>query len=206
MPLRLILPLAVLAAALIPTAVAAQTATPTPPLLFPSDAKIAFVDLSQVASNSVPGKELLARLKAFRDGKLFELGEKQKQLDALQAQLTGGAAVLNDTARAQIAKNIDKAKREIQFGSEEAQAQLDELQQEGFADLQKRIEPILKDLAAERHLDVIFSRTEIAAPFVDPRIDLSAEVTKRLDASVAKKKMPEASDRRRQRPNEARAM
>lgn len=187
---RQILTLALLAATLVPGAAAAQTApTPPagPPLLFPADSKIAFVDFNRVAENSTPGKALLARLKAFRDGKIFELGEKQKQLDGLQSQLAGGATVLNETARTQIAKNIDKMKREIQFGSEEAQAQYDELEQDGLADLRKRITPILKDLASERHLDAIFSMAETSAPFVDPRVDLSAEVTKRLDASVAKK-------------------
>ena len=183
---------AVLAVTLVPRAAAAQTAAAPPPqtpapALFPSESRIAFVDFDLVASKSVPGKELLAKLKAFRDGRLFELGEKQKQLDGMQAQLAGGAAILNDSARTQLAKNIEKMKCEIQFGSEDAQAQFDELQQDGLADLRKRISPILKDLATERHLDAIFSMTETAPAFLDPRIDLSAEVTKRLDASVAKK-------------------
>ena len=135
------LPIAVFALALTPYAVVAQAApqvSAPQPALFP-DSRIAFVDLNEVASTSVPGKELLARLKAFRDGKLFELSEKQKQLDGLQAQLTGGATVLNDSARSQLAKTIERMKREIQFGSEDAQAQLGELEQDGLADLRKRI-------------------------------------------------------------------
>jgi Skp family chaperone for outer membrane proteins len=181
---HLLVSAAVLTMTLAPRAAAAQApATP----LFPAESRIAFVDFSQVASASVPGKELLTRLKTFRDGKLFELGEKQKRLDGMQAQLASGATILNDAARNELAKSIEKMKREIQFGSEDAQAQFDELQQEGFADLRKRISPILKDLAAERHLDAIFSMVETAPAFVDPRIDLSAEVTKRLDATVAKK-------------------
>jgi Skp family chaperone for outer membrane proteins len=178
----------------VPVTGAAQTAPqPAPPpaaaqpALFPGDSRIAFVDLNLVAANSVPGKDLLTRLKTFRDGKLFELAEKQKQLDGLQTRLNTGPAVLSDTARTQLAKDIERMKREIQFGSQDAQAQLEELQQDGFEDLRKRITPILAELAAERHLDVIFSMTEAAAPFVNPRIDVSAEVTKRLDASAAKK-------------------
>jgi len=162
---------------------AAQTAEQTP--LFPKDTRIAFVDLNQVATTSAAGKDLLARLKTFRDGKLFELSEKQKQVDALQTRLDSG--VLTDAARAQAAKDIDRMKREIQFASEDAQAQLGGMQQDGLADLRKRIAPILKDLATERHLDVIFNTPEAGAEYVDPRVDLSAEVTKRLDAAAAKK-------------------
>jgi hypothetical protein len=38
----------------------------------------------------------------------------------------------------------------------------------------------------ERHLDAIFSTTEMAPAFLGLRIGLSAEVTRRLDASVPK--------------------
>ncbi len=167
-----------------PRLAAAQTADQTP--LFPRDSRIAFVDLNLVATDSAPGKELIARLKTFRDGKLFELGEKQKQLDGMEARLNGAPGILNDNARAQLAKDIDRMKREIQFGSEDAQAQLAELEQDGLTDLKKRIAPILKDIATERHLDAIFSRADTAAPYVDPRIDVSAEVTRRLDAAAKK--------------------
>src|SRR5262249_55086589 len=131
-------------------------------------------------------KALLARLKTFRDGKLFELNEKQKQLDGLQTRMESGAVVLNDAARTQLAKDIERMKREIQFASEDAQAQLGDLEQDGFANLRKQIAPILKDIASERHLDAIFSMAETAAPYVDPRVDISAEVTKRLDAAARK--------------------
>src|SRR5262245_28203878 len=180
-----VLPGVVAAIALTAAGAAAQTALETS--LFPKESRIAFVDLSQVAANSVPGKALLARLKAFRDGKLFELSEKKKQLDGMQARLDSGPAVLTETARTQLSKDVERMKREIQFGSDDAQAQLDDLEQEGFADLRKRLVPILNEIAAERRLDVIFSRTETAALFVDPRVDLSAEVTKRLDAAALKK-------------------
>jgi outer membrane protein len=171
-------------------AAAAQAPTPAPvqaPQLFPPEARIAFVDLNQVATTSAAGKELLGRLKTFRDGKLFELTEKQKQLDGLQARLDGGATVLTQAARAQLAKDIDRMKRELQFTSEDAQAQLGGMEQDGFADLRKRIGPILKDIATERHLDAIFNTPESGASYVDPRVDLSAEVSKRLDAATARK-------------------
>jgi Skp family chaperone for outer membrane proteins len=187
MPMRTIRALTILACVSIPGVRVAAAQTTEQASLFPKDSRIAFVDFNQVATTSVPGKELLARLKTFRDGKLFELNEKQKQLDGLQTRLQTGGSVLNESARAQLAKDIDRMKREIQFASEDAQAQLGGMEQDGLADLRKRITPILKDLATERHLDAIFSTGEAGASYVDPRVDLSAEVTKRLDAAAAKK-------------------
>ena len=160
---------------------------PDPVQLFPKEAHIAFVDFNQVAANSVPGKEIAARLKAFWDGKVAALSEKRKQLDGTQTQLDRGAAVLNDEARGQLTRSVEKMKREIQFGTQDAQAELDEMEQDALADLRKRIAPILKDIASERNLDAIFSLAETAVPFVSPRVDLSAEVTRRLDAASGKK-------------------
>lgn len=53
--------------------------------------------------------------------------------------------------------------------------------------LQKRILPIVADIAKERRLDAVLSVTDAATLFVDPRVDLSDEVSRRLDAPAEKK-------------------
>jgi outer membrane protein len=170
-----------------PGMAAAQSTEQTPPVqLFPKDAKVAFVDFNQVAAASIPGKEIANRLKAFWDGKVAELNDKQKQLAGMQAQLDGSARVLSETARTQLVKNIEKTKRELQFRSDDARAELDEMEQEALADLRRRVLPILKDIASERNLDAIFNLADASVAFVADRVDLSSEVTKRLDAAAKK--------------------
>ena len=161
---------------------AAQPAAPKPqpPVPFPQDAKYAFVDIQQVASSSAAGKEASKRLQALTEAKQKEIGEKNKQLQALQSR-QASAGVLNDSARAQLDKDIDKLQRDIQFAQSNAQADLQDMQNELQGDFQKKLIPIIEELAKEKGLYMIFT-AESGFAYVHPGLNLSEEVIKRLDA------------------------
>src|SRR5579859_1058835 len=116
-----------------------QTASPTAPaqtttvplqskpaasVPFPQDAKYAIVDVQAVASNSIVGNEASKKLNDLRAKKAADLQDKNKQLQGLQTKRDTSAPVLNDTARAQLDKEIDKLQRDIQYASSSAQADL----------------------------------------------------------------------------------
>src|SRR3954469_3537844 len=88
---------------------APQPAAPkTPPAPFPQDAKVAFIDINAIAGTSSAGKEASKRLADLNTKKMAEIQDKNKQLQALQTKLNTGGSVLNDTARTQLEKDIDK--------------------------------------------------------------------------------------------------
>src|SRR5919197_595314 len=62
--------------------------------------------------------------------KAAEINEKNKQLQAAQTKLNTGAQVLSESARAQLEKDIDRMQRDIQFSSQNAQAEMTDLQNE----------------------------------------------------------------------------
>jgi len=161
---------------------AAQPAAPKPqpPVPFPQDAKYAFVDIQQVASTSASGKEASKKLQALTEAKQKEIGEKNKQLQALQTK-QAAAGVLNDAARAQLDKDIDKLQRDIQFANTNAQAEVNDLQNELQGEFQKKLIPIIEALAKEKGLYMIFT-AESGFAYVHPGLNLSDEVVKRLDA------------------------
>jgi Skp family chaperone for outer membrane proteins len=156
-----------------------------PPAPFPQDSKIAFVDINSVAANSVAGKEASNKLKGLQDKKLAEINDKNKQLQATQAKLNTGGSVLNDAARAQLEKDVDRMQRDIQFTQQNAQAEYNELQEDLRNDFQKKLMPIIDALATEKGLYAIFSIGDAGAMYVHPGLDLTAEVVKRLDAMPA---------------------
>ena len=159
-----------------------------PPAPFPQDSKIAFVDINAVAANSTAGREASTKLKALQDKKLAEINDKNKQLQATQQKLNTGGSVLNDSARAQLEKDVDRMQRDIQFTQQNAQAEYNELQEDLRNDFQKRLMPIIDALATEKGLYAIFSVGDAGAMYVHPGLDLTAEVVKRLDAAPAAKK------------------
>jgi Skp family chaperone for outer membrane proteins len=170
-----------------PPAATAPKPAPQPPAPFPQDAKIAFVDINAVAANSAAGKDASAKLKALNDKKVAEINEKNKTLQALQTKLNTGGAVLNDAARSQLEKDIDKAQRDIQFSQQNAQAEINELQQDLQNEFQKKLMPVIEQVAKEKGLYAVFSIADSGAAYVHAGLDLSAEIVKRLDAPAAKK-------------------
>jgi Skp family chaperone for outer membrane proteins len=167
---------------------AAQPPALKPPAPFPQDSKIAFVDINAVAANSAAGKEAAGKLKALQEKKLAEINDKNKQLQAAQQKLSSGGSVLNDTARDQLQKDIDRMQRDIQFTQQNAQAEYNELQEDLRNDFQKKLMPIIDALATEKNLYAIFSVGDAGAMYVHPGLDLTSEVVKRLDATPAAKK------------------
>jgi len=160
---------------------AAAPKPPSPPMPFPQDAKYAFIDVQQIASSSAAGKEASKRLQALSEKKQAEVGDKNKQLQALTTKRDTSAAVMNDSARAQLDKDIDKLQREIQFAGQSAQAEINDLQNDLQGEFQKKLIPIIEELAKEKGLYMIFT-SESGFAYVYPGLNLSDEVIKRLDA------------------------
>src|SRR4029453_5591046 len=64
------------------TAPPAAAAKPEAPRPYPEGAKIAYIDIQAVASNSVEGKAATGKLQELEKKKLAEIGEKKKELEA----------------------------------------------------------------------------------------------------------------------------
>jgi len=159
----------------------------TPPAPFPQDAKIAFIDVNMIAGTSAAGKDASKKLTDFTSKKSTEIAEKNKQLQALTTKRDTGGAVLNDTARATLDKDIDKLQRDIQFAQTNAQAELQDLPNELQGEFQKRLIPVIEEVAKEKGLHAVFSIADSGAAYVHPGLNISEEVVKRLDAAAAKK-------------------
>lgn len=161
---------------------------PQPPAPFPQDAKIAFIDINLIASSSAAGKDASKKLQDMNNKKLAELQDKNKQLQALTTKRDTGSVVLNDAARAQLDKDIDKLQRDIQFAQTNAQAEMQDLQNELQGEFQKRLLPIIEEIAKEKGLHAVFSIADSGAAYVQLGLNISDEVVKRLDAAAAAKK------------------
>jgi outer membrane protein len=153
-----------------------------PPQPWPEGAKFAYVNLQQIASQSADGKAATARIQELSTKKQSELTEKNKALQAAQQKLAQSGSVLNDSARQQLEKDIDRMQREIQFAQQNAQAEVQDLTQDLQQDFQNRVIPVIRTLLQEKGLHMIFSAGDSGIIAGHPGLDLSAEVIKRLDS------------------------
>lgn len=160
--------------------------TPPPAAAVPpqqAPLRMAFLDLQRIASESAEGKVRTARVQELSKKKAAELQEKTKALQTNQQKLQQGGAVLNDAARAQTQREIDRLTTEIDRFQEDANAEVQELQQQQLAEFQEQLRPIVDAVVKELAIGLLFSAADAGAIYVDPSLDITAEVIKRFDAA-----------------------
>src|SRR5206468_6361017 len=156
-----------------------------PPAPFPVGAKIAFFNPQAVFQNSADGKAAVARVNALIQKKQTENGDKAKLLQGNQQKLQTSGSVMNETARVQLEKEIEKQTKDAERFQQDAQAEINELQQEVQNEFVKKLSPIIEQIAVEKGLQIVFNLAEAGVAWATPGLDLTGEVIKKLDA-VAK--------------------
>jgi len=171
-----------------PPAPAAQAApAPAPaPAPFPPGAKIAFVDFQRVAAESVEGQISTVKINALVTKKQAEGAEKAKSLQTNQQKLAQSGSVMSEPARSALEKDIERQQREGERFQQDAQAEINELQQELQLEFQKKILPLVQQVREERGLQILFSRADAGIVSWDPGIDVTSDVIKKLDAATPK--------------------
>jgi Skp family chaperone for outer membrane proteins len=162
-------------------------APPQPTAPFPAGAKVGLVNLQQIASSSADGKVATAKVQALIQKKQADGAQRGKALQDNQQKLEQGGALMNDSARVQLQKEIEKQQVDGQRFEQDAQAEVTELQTELQNEFQKKLFPILQQLAKEKELHLLLSAADAGAIWWEPGIDLTTEAIKRLDAISAPK-------------------
>jgi outer membrane protein len=157
---------------------------PQPPAPFPQGAKTAFVNLQAIAQLSADGKAANAKVQALAQKKQTEGQTKAKALQDNQQKLQTSGGVMSEAARSQLEKEIDRQTKEGQRFEQDAQQELNELQQELQTEFQKKLMPVLEQLAKEKGLQVLLSAADSGVIWADPGLDLTLEAVKKLDAST----------------------
>lgn len=165
---------------------AAQAAPASKPAVaakpFPAGVKYAVINVQQVASESAEGRAANNKVLTLNQKKVTELNEKNKVLQATQQKLTG-IGLLSEDERAKIQKDVDRLNLEIQRFTQDAQAEVEELQEKLQVDFQRKLMPIIELVAVDRGIQIIFAH-DSGLVFFDEALDLTAEVIRRFDAAM----------------------
>ena len=170
-----------------PTPAPAAPATPpaTPPAPFPAGAKIAYVNLQQIANLSVEGKSLTAKVQALMQKKQTEAQTKSKALADNQNKLQSGA--LSDAAKEALSKEIERQNVEGQRFQQDAQQEINELSQQLQNEFQQKLFPILDLVAKEKGIDILLSAADAGMVWAAPGLDITMDAVKKLDEKTAGK-------------------
>ena len=158
-------------------------AKPKPPVPFPEGAKVAYIDYGYVAGTADEGKAATAKIQALQKKKNDELTEKNKSLQGLQQKLQTSGNLMNDQARSQLEREIEKAQRDLQFAQDDATAEVRALTEQLQQDFGQKIAPILEAIANEKGLHMVFAATANLA-WAHEGLNISEDVVKRLNAGA----------------------
>jgi outer membrane protein len=190
--LKLMVVMGALGVALAAGPVWAQTAPAAPapaqaeapaPQPFPEGARIAYIDLQYIASNSAEGKAATAKIQDFTKKAQADLAAKSKQMEDLRNKLLQGGTVMSEQARMQLEREIEKLGRELQFAQQDAQDEQNQLTATLQNEFQTRLNPIIDEVAKEKALHMVFSIVDSGAIWANTGLDITSEVMTRLDAA-----------------------
>lgn len=167
-----------------PATPAAAQASPVPPRPFPEGAKVAYVDLNQVASQSREGQAAGQKIKEYQGKIQSDLDGRQKALITAQQKLEQGGALLSESARAQQSKEIERMQVDLQRATQDANQDVGEFTQELQLEFQQKLLPVIARVASAKGLHFIFSLADSGVVYVDPGLNVTADVVTALDAGT----------------------
>jgi Skp family chaperone for outer membrane proteins len=118
------------------------------------------VRIHQSAANfpgTAAGKTAVGRINTLTQKKQSEFQAKQKAMADNQQKLQSSGGVMSDAARGQLEKEIERQNTEIQRFQQDAQAEINELQNEVQAEFVKKVNPIIDAVAKEKGLQIVFN-------------------------------------------------
>jgi outer membrane protein len=146
--------------------------------------RFAVINIQRIAAESTEGKVSTAQVQALNQKKISELNDLNKRLQADQQKLSAQGTMLNEAARAELERNIDKEQKDLQRSQQDAQEEVQQLQQDLQNAFQAKLLPIIQQVVAERKITILFSQADAGIVFADPNLDLTADVIKRFDTAA----------------------
>jgi outer membrane protein len=172
----------VLAASLAAVA-AAQSAPSSPPAS--ATVRVAVIDVERLVRDSALGKEAFGRVKKVSDDKKAEADRLQKELRDLEQKLANQGQSLTDEKREQLQKQYQEKAIDFKSFQEKASRDLDQAQKKELADLERRVFPIISQLGKERGYTLIFNKFQSGLVFADDTADITDDVLKRFNTTIA---------------------
>jgi len=144
--------------------------------------KVAVIDVQRLVTDSVAGKEALARLKKLQDDKIAEGKTKQEEIEQLRKRLNDGRLSLADDKIAELEKQVEDRITAFRRFQEDAERELNKSRDSAFADIEKRISPIIEQAGRDGGYTLIFNKFQSGLVFAAEGADITDQIIQRFDA------------------------
>ncbi|MGY8527423.1 OmpH family outer membrane protein [Paracidovorax citrulli] len=155
---------------------AGALAAATPALA--QETRIAAVNSERILRDSQPAKQAQVKLEQEFSRRDRELQDMAQKIKGLADRLDKDTAVLADADRQRRQRELADLDREFQRKQREFREDLNQRRNEELAQVLERANRVIRQLAEQRKYDLIVQE----AVYVNPRIDITDDVMKALNA------------------------
>jgi len=159
----------------------AQTAPTAAP-----GAKIGVIEVQKIVQESAVGKESLARVQKVQQAKQEDLAKRQKELREMEQKIQDQGKSLSEDAMEKLQKDYQAKALDLKRFQDDAQRELEESQRKELGELEKRIMPVINEVAREQGYALVFNKFNSGLLFADDKaVDLTEAVITRFNSQIA---------------------
>jgi outer membrane protein len=143
-----------------------------------AELKIGVVNVSAVLAKSPQLEEATKRFEQKFSSRRKQLEKQQKDIQTLDEKLSKDAAVMSDSEKANMEKDLQNKIRDAKRSQQEFSEDANATRNEELSKLQRRVDEIIQKIAKEQSFDLIL--TEQALIHANEKLDITSQVQQRL--------------------------
>jgi len=147
---------------------------------------VAVVDFRRAIEETPEGKSAITKLTAFGTEQQAAIKQKMKEANDLEAQIRAQTGVRSDAARAQMERDLDAARANIQTMGEDAQNKFDQMQEQLLRPVQLRTATAVRGYATEHGLKIVLDASVLQDGlfYVHDTADITTEIIRRIASDL----------------------
>jgi outer membrane protein len=149
--------------------------------------KVAVIDVQRLVTDSVAGKEALARLKKLQDEKIAEGKAKNDEVDALRKRLNEGRLSLADDKISDLEKQLEEKVTGLRRFQEDAEREFNKSRETTFGEIERRVFPVIEQVGKEGGYTFIFNKFQSGLLYADDAADITNQIIQRFDSAATQK-------------------
>ncbi len=144
-----------------------------------ADLKIGFVNIPAVLEKAPQAEKAKKRLEQEFSPRDKQLVAQQKEIQSMDERMTKDAAVMGESARVNLEKDILNKKRDAKRAQQEFSEDFNARRNEELGKLQRRIVEAIREIAKDQNFDLLLTDGVI---YASEQIDVTAQVQQKLSS------------------------
>jgi outer membrane protein len=167
--------------------------------------KIGVINVERLVQESALGKEAFNRVKKLNDQKKEEADKLSKELRDMEQKLADQGQALAEDKRDSLQKSYQEKAIAFKRFQDDANRDLEAAQKKELSELERRVFPVINQVGKEKGFTLVFNKFQSGLVYVDDSVDITDDVLKVFNTTVAVPPRPAADGANKAAPPAAKA-